>query len=49
MILYHWLAKIGIEAAATPFTYAAVNFLKKKEAVDTFDHQTNFNPFLISD
>ena len=48
MILYHWLAKIGIEAAATPLTYAAVNFLKKKEAVDTFDHQTKFNPFLIS-
>ncbi len=49
MILYHWLAKIGIEAAATPFTYAAVNFLKKKEAIDTYDRQTNFNPFLISD
>ncbi len=49
MILYHWLAKIGIEAAATPLTYAAVNFLKRKEAIDTYDHQTNFNPFLISD
>ena len=31
MILYHWLAKTVIEAAATPFTYATVNFLKKKE------------------
>jgi len=48
MILYHWLAKIGIEAVATPFTYAAVNFLKKKEAIDTYDYETNFNPFLIS-
>jgi len=49
IILYHWLAKIAIEAAATPLTYAVVNFLKKKEAIDTYDYQTNFNPFLISD
>ena len=48
MILYHWLAKIIIEAMATPFTYAAVNFLKKKEAIDTYDSETSFNPFLIS-
>jgi hypothetical protein len=49
MILYHWLAKTGIEAAATPLTYLLVNFLKKKEAIDTYDYQTNFNPFAISD
>ena len=49
MILYHWLTKIGIEAVATPLTYKAVNFLKKKEAIDTYDYETNFNPFLISD
>jgi len=48
MILHHWLAKIAIEAIATPFTYTVVNFLKKKEAVDTYDYETNFNPFLIS-
>jgi len=47
MILYHWLAKIGIEALATPLTYTAVNFLKKREAIDTYDYQTNFNPFHI--
>ena len=49
MILYHWLAKTGIEAIATPFTYAVVNFLKKKESIDTYDYQTNFNPFRVSD
>jgi len=48
MILYHWLAKTVLEAIATPFTYAVVNFLKKKEAIDTYDYQTNFNPFSIS-
>ncbi len=49
MILYHWLMKTGIEVIATPFTYAVVNFLKKKEAIDTYDYQTRFNPFLVSD
>ena len=49
MILHHWLAKILFEAIFTPFTYSVVNFLKKKEAVDTYDYQTNFNPFLVSD
>ena len=49
MILYHWLAKTIIEALATPFTYAIVNSVKKKEAIDTYDYETNFNPFLILD
>jgi hypothetical protein len=48
MMLYHWLAKTFIEAIFTPFTYAVVNYLKKKERVDTYDRKTNFNPFLIS-
>jgi len=47
MILYHWLAKVLFEAIFTPFTYGVVNYLKKKEAIDTYDHRTNFNPFLI--
>ncbi len=49
LIWYHWLAKTIIEAIATPFTYAIVNYLKRKEAIDTYDYETNFNPFLISD
>ncbi|MBI4267532.1 MAG: queuosine precursor transporter [Chloroflexi bacterium] len=49
MILYHWLAKTLIEALATPLTYAIVNYLKGAEAVDTYDYETNFNPFSISD
>ena len=48
MILYHWLAKTAIEVLATPGTYAAVNYLKKKEGVDAYDYETNFNPFTIS-
>ncbi len=49
MILYHWLAKTLIEAIATPFTYVVVNFLKKREKIDTYDYETKFNPFLIAD
>jgi len=49
MILYHWLTKTGIEAIATPFTYAVVNFLKRKEAIDTYDYETSFNPFIVWD
>lgn len=45
MILYHWLAKVGIEVLATPLTYAAVNSLKRTEGVDTYDTATDFNPF----
>ena len=48
MILYHWLAKAVIEALATPLTYAVVNYLKKREEIDTYDYETNFNPFLVS-
>ncbi len=48
MILYHWLAKTIIEALATPLTYATVNWVKQREAVDTYDYDTRFNPFLIA-
>jgi hypothetical protein len=49
MILYHWLIKTGYEAVATPFTYAVVNYLKRKEAIDTYDYETSFNPFIVWD
>ncbi len=40
-----YLAKVLYEAAATPLTYAVVNFLKRREGVDVFDYRTSFNPF----
>ena len=48
IILYHWLAKVLIEAVFTPVTYTIVSYLKKKEATDTYDYETNFNPFSTS-
>ncbi|MFC1902298.1 queuosine precursor transporter [Chloroflexota bacterium] len=47
-IVYHWLAKTAIEVALTPATYAIVNYLKRKEGIDSYDYKTRFNPFLIS-
>lgn len=48
-ILTHWLVKTGYETAATPFTYAIVNYLKKKEGIDTYDYDTKFNPLRVMD
>ena len=45
LIFSGYIGKVLYEAAATPATYAVVNFLKRKEGVDAFDYQTNFNPF----
>jgi len=43
----NYLFKVGIEAVLTPATYAVVGFLKRAEGVDTYDHDTNFNPFAL--
>jgi len=48
MMLHHWLAKIAIEAICTPATYAIVNWLKRREGVDTYDYKTRYSPFMIS-
>jgi uncharacterized integral membrane protein (TIGR00697 family) len=44
-ILVQWLFKSVYEALVTPLTYVVVNGLKKAEGLDTFDRQTDFNPF----
>jgi uncharacterized integral membrane protein (TIGR00697 family) len=48
-IVVQWLSKSAYEAIATPLTYGAVNFLKKKEELDFFDTNTRFNPLLFWD
>lgn len=35
------------EFAATPITYKIVNFLKRAEGLDVYDHGTDFNPFRV--
>jgi len=48
LVITHWLVKTAYEVIATPFTYAVVNFLKRREGIDTYDYDTDFNPLLIS-
>ena len=47
LIITHWLAKVAIEALATPLTYIVVGYLKRKEGVDVYDKHVNMNPFKI--
>ena len=49
MILTHWVVKTLYEVIATPLTYAIVTYLKKKEGIDTYDCDTNFNPLLVTE
>ena len=48
-ILSQWLFKSLYETVATPLTYAVVNALKRSEGVDTFDVDTNLNPFVFEE
>jgi uncharacterized integral membrane protein (TIGR00697 family) len=47
MVLGQWVAKVAYEVAATPLTYGVVGWLKSRERVDTFDHDTDFNPIRL--
>lgn len=46
-IVTTWLIKVGYETAATPLTYAIVNFLKRREGVDVFDVGTRLSPLPV--
>ena len=48
MILSHWVVKTIYEAIATPLTYWTVSYLKRKENIDVYDLQANFNPLKIN-
>jgi uncharacterized integral membrane protein (TIGR00697 family) len=49
LIISGYIAKVVYEGVMTPLTYAVVNFLKRKERVDHFDYDTDFNPFVTSE
>ena len=48
-IVTQWLVKSAYEALATPLTYAAVGFLKRREGLDAFDRDTRFSPFAVAE
>ena len=47
VMLAQFVAKVGVEVAFTPFTYAIVGFLKRAEQVDHYDRGTRFTPFTL--
>jgi uncharacterized integral membrane protein (TIGR00697 family) len=47
VMMSNYFIKVAWEMIITPFTYQVVNFLKKAEQEDYFDHKTNFTPFSI--
>ncbi len=48
LMLAQWVIKVLYEIVATPFTYAAVGFLKRREGLDPFDTHTNFSPIVFA-
>jgi uncharacterized integral membrane protein (TIGR00697 family) len=47
LVVSSYLGKVLYEVLATPMTYAVVNFLKRREGVDTFDRGISFSPFRL--
>jgi uncharacterized integral membrane protein (TIGR00697 family) len=47
VIISNYIFKVGIEVIFTPVTYVIVNWLKKHEHEDYYDHHTKFNPFVV--
>ncbi len=46
-IVTQWITKSAYEAAATPLTYAVVNYLKSREGLDSYDRDVDFNPLKL--
>lgn len=47
LIVTNYILKVGIEVIMTPVTLMVIDFLKKAENEDVYDHQTQFNPFRL--
>jgi len=47
IIISNYVFKVLMEAVLTPVTYKIVGSLKKAEAVDYYDRETDFNPFKV--
>ncbi|OIP99675.1 transporter [Candidatus Wirthbacteria bacterium CG2_30_54_11] len=47
MIVIQYVFKVGYEILATPLTYLAVRWIKKHEALDSYDYGEHYNPFSL--
>jgi uncharacterized integral membrane protein (TIGR00697 family) len=46
-ILWGWWLKVAVEVLLTPLTYAAIAFVKKREGLDVYDHDADYNPLKV--
>lgn len=46
-VLMGWTLKVAVEVVMLPVSYAVVRYLKRAEAADYYDYDTNFNPFVV--
>ena len=46
IMLSNYLFKTLIEVVFTPITYKIISFVKRKENLDTYDYNIQYNPFL---
>lgn len=46
-ILTTWTIKVAWEVVATPITYGVVGYLKRADAIDVYDVDTDFNPLAV--
>ena len=47
VLVSNYVFKVGVEVLATPFTYLVVGILKRREGVEVFDWEVNYNPFSL--
>jgi len=47
VVLFNWVFKVAMEVLFTPVTYFVVKRLKKAEAEDYYDRNTDFTPFSL--
>jgi len=47
VMLAQFIGKVAVEVVFTPVTYKVVNALKRAEAEDYYDRDTNFTPFTL--
>jgi queuosine precursor transporter len=47
VMLFQFVAKVGVEVVFTPLTYVVVGALKRAEREDYYDRDTDFNPFAL--
>jgi hypothetical protein len=47
IIISNYIFKCSVEVLFTPLTYVFINFLKKREHEDHYDHGISYNPFTM--